>query len=32
MQGVEKIEVNIVAPGVQRQEILRETVGRIALR
>ena len=32
MQGVEKTEVNIVAPGVQRQEILRETAGRIALR
>jgi hypothetical protein len=32
MQGVEKIEVNIVAPGVQRQETLRETAGRIALR
>lgn len=32
LQGVEKVEVNLVAPGVQRQEVLDGTARRIALR
>ena len=32
LQGVEKLEVNLITPGVQRQEVLGGTSQRIALR